>query len=1084
MGSGDRCKECGAVIAADSPGGFCPACLLRLALEKVNEADQRPDPEVHRSQSAVQNQASVAAGSLTEKPGDRIGRYRLLEEIGRGGCGVVYMAGQEEPVQRKVALKVIKLGMDTRQVVARFEAERQAVALMDHPNIAKVLDAGATDAGRPYFVMELVGGIKITDYCNQNQLTTRQRLDLFIQVCRAIQHAHQKGVIHRDIKPSNVLVATQDGEPVPKVIDFGIAKATQGKLTDDTVFTAFEQFLGTPAYMSPEQAQLGGLDVDTRSDIYSLGVLLYELLTGKTPFDAKELLAAGLDAMRRAIQEKEPPTPSTRLKQEGIAQQVQSSGESKIKNQKSKIANDLDCIVMKCLEKDRARRYETANGLAVDIERHLNNEPVTASPPGRLYRFQKLVRRNKVAATATAVVALVLVLGVVASTWQAVRARRAEQQARRAQANEALERQKAQNAQANEAKELQKAQTEAAKSHQVAQFLKDMLEGVGPSVARGRDTAMLREILDKTAGRIGRDLTNQPEVEMELQDILGSTYLQLGQYERMEEMQKENLRIARSQPRQDSLAAARALNQIAAAQLSLAHYDQAEQAAREALAIRQGLLGKENAGVADSLNTLGLVLRGKGLLAQAEGIFREALAMTRKTSGNDNANVAMDLANLAEAILAQTDSVVPGQAGPGGSEPRLAEAAALLDEALSIRRKVLGNDHPDIVTSLQLQAKVLEKQRKEPQAEAILREALALQRKLLGDEHDQVAACMTHLAAALFRQDKLAEAETLYRDSLAIQKKLLGDKHPEVASNLSNLGNVLYRQGKLGEAVELFRQALTIKRTAFGDDHPGVATVRYNLACTLEGLGQWAEAETLFRGAMPTYSGLFGAESPRIATLLNHVGEDLQKQGKLTEAEATYRHAFVMERKLLGDQHPYVATTADRLGVVLEREGKVDEVETLYRDRVQALRAVVPGDDPGLAHALAQLTSKLLGQGKFTNAEPIARECLAIREKQLPDDWRTFNTRSLLGDTLLGQQKYADAEPLLVSGYQGMAQRQNQIPAEAKAKLKESMQRLVNLYVATGQTNQAAEWKKNLKEFDEARDAKKASSPPRPTNPP
>src|SRR5262249_39903008 len=243
-------------------------------------------------------------------------RYKLREKIGEGGCGVVYMAEQEAPVRRKVALKVIKLGMDTKQVVARFEAERQALALMDHANIAKVLDAGATETGRPYFVMELVGGIKITDYCEQNNLTTRQRLDLFIQVCHAIQHAHQKGVIHRDIKPSNILVATQDGVAMPKVIDFGIAKATQGKLTDDTVFTAFEQFLGTPAYMSPEQAQLGGLDVDTRSDIYSLGVLLYELLTGKTPFDAKELLAAGLDAMRRTIQEKEPPTPSTRLTQD------------------------------------------------------------------------------------------------------------------------------------------------------------------------------------------------------------------------------------------------------------------------------------------------------------------------------------------------------------------------------------------------------------------------------------------------------------------------------------------------------------------------------------------------------------------------------------------------------------------------------------------------------------------------------------------------------------------------------------------------------------------------------------------------
>jgi WD40 repeat protein len=335
------------------------------------------------------------------------------------------MAEQEEPVRRKVALKVIKLGMDTRQVVARFEAERQALALMEHPNIAKVLDAGATDSGRPFFVMELVGGIKITDYCDQNHLRTGQRLDLFVQVCRAIQHAHQKGIIHRDIKPSNVLVARLDGVPVPKVIDFGIAKATEGRLSDQTLFTAFEQFIGTPAYMSPEQAQLGGVDVDTRSDIYSLGVLLYELLTGTTPFDAKEMLAGGLDEIRRMIREIEPVKPSTRLMQERVAQ-LAGTGKPALRTPHTVFEKDLDWIAMKCLEKDRARRYATANGLARDIERHLNNEPVVARPPSRLYSFQKLFRRNKLVFTASATVVFVLLLGLggIFSQW-----RRAEQHA-------------------------------------------------------------------------------------------------------------------------------------------------------------------------------------------------------------------------------------------------------------------------------------------------------------------------------------------------------------------------------------------------------------------------------------------------------------------------------------------------------------------------------------------------------------------------------------------------------------------------------------------------------------------------------
>src|SRR5215831_14673702 len=395
---------------------------LRQRVEALLRAHEAPegflpeDPGAPPQSAQSPSHAGFLAAQLSEKQGDTIGHYKLLEKIGEGGCGVVYMAEQEQPVKRKVALKIIKLGMDTKQVVARFEAERQALALMDHSNIAKVLDAGATDTGRPYFVMELVGGIKLTEYCDRKRLGMRQRLELFIQVCRAIQHAHQKGVIHRDIKPSNVLVAEQDGIPVPKVIDFGIAKATEGKLTDDTVFTAFEHFLGTPAYMSPEQAQLGGLDVDTRSDIYSLGVLLYELLTGKTPFDAKELVAAGLEAMRRTIQEKEPPTPSTRLMQ-ALATPKSESGRQKAEMERlletkelvKLVRGDLDWIVMKCLEKDRGRRYETANGLAMDLQRHLNNEAVVASPPSRLYQFQKFVRRNRVTAIAISIVAFVLV---------------------------------------------------------------------------------------------------------------------------------------------------------------------------------------------------------------------------------------------------------------------------------------------------------------------------------------------------------------------------------------------------------------------------------------------------------------------------------------------------------------------------------------------------------------------------------------------------------------------------------------------------------------------------------------------------
>src|ERR1043166_6415408 len=387
MSESRTCSRCGAELPAGAPGGHCLQCLLQLGLAR--DAGEAPGGTL---------EVSLDRAATAEKPGDRIGHYKILQQIGEGGCGVVYMAEQDEPVRRRVALKVIKLGMDTRHVIARFEAERQALAMMDHPNIAKVFDAGATPAGRPYFVMELVRGVKITSYCDSQKLSTRERLNLFIQVCQAVQHAHQKGIIHRDLKPSNILVTEQDGAPLPKIIDFGIAKATTDqRLTDKTLFTAFEQFIGTPAYMSPEQAGLGGLDIDTRTDIYSLGVLLYELLTGRPPFDSEKFARSVLDEIMRVIREQEPPRPSTRLTT--LTEQELTTVAQRRQIESAKLPHllrgDLDWIVMKALDKDRRRRYETASGFARDLERFLNNEPIAARPPSTLYRFHKVVRRNK-----------------------------------------------------------------------------------------------------------------------------------------------------------------------------------------------------------------------------------------------------------------------------------------------------------------------------------------------------------------------------------------------------------------------------------------------------------------------------------------------------------------------------------------------------------------------------------------------------------------------------------------------------------------------------------------------------------------
>jgi serine/threonine protein kinase/tetratricopeptide (TPR) repeat protein len=659
------------------------------------------------------------------KPGDRIDRYKLLEQIGEGGCGIVFMAAQEEPIRRRVALKVIKLGMDTRQVIARFEAERQALALMDHPNIAKVYDAGATATGRPYFVMELVRGLRITDYCNDKRLPTRKRLELFVHVCQAVQHAHQKGIIHRDLKPSNILVTVNDGVAVPKVIDFGIAKATSGeRLTDKTVFTAFHQFMGTPAYMSPEQAELTSVDIDTRSDIYTLGVLLYELLTGQTPFDASELLQAGLDEMRRTLREKEPSRPSTRLSTLGADQLTATARLQGLEPPKliNLVRGDLDWIVLKCLEKDRARRYETANALLTDIQRHLGNEPVTARPRSRLNEFQKTVRRHKVGFAAAGAVMLTLFLGLGIATWSLVKERQARQ----------------------------RADTEAAKSAQIARVLEDMLRGIDPKTAQDRDTTLLQEVLSQTVGQVSRDLTNQPPVEAHLKNTIGNIYAALGDFQNAELMARNALALRRSD------------TTVQPADLAESHFDlahhlwrqgklaEAEQVAREGLSLATTSVGMKDPLVAKSLAQLGVIVQDQGRLVEAEDLFRESLTMRKQLLGNKHPTVAQAL-NALSGVLAL--------------EGKQAEAEKVNREALTAFGWYKPGDHSDD-DSLYGRGLDFFDKGSLAEAEACFRHAVEIRRK---NKHDLDVA-ISALANTLRRQQKFSEAEPLFRECIAMRE--------------------------------------------------------------------------------------------------------------------------------------------------------------------------------------------------------------------------------------------------------------------------------------------------------------------------
>jgi eukaryotic-like serine/threonine-protein kinase len=784
---------------------------LREHIQDLLKAHENADKFL--AESPVVERAQGGFGTMPgEKVGDLIGRYKLSKQIGEGGCGIVFMAEQLEPVRRPVAIKIIKLGMDTKYVIARFEAERQALALMDHPNIAKIFDAGATESGRPYFVMELVRGVKITKYCDQNSLTTEERLKLFVQICQAIQHAHQKGVIHRDIKPSNVLVTTTtEGEILPVVIDFGVAKATANqRLTDKTVFTSFEMLIGTPDYMSPEQAALASTDVDTRTDIYSLGVLLYELLTGFTPFDAAELQKAGLDEVRRVIREREPVRPSTRLSKMADSDLATVAWNRRVEPPKliRAISGDLDWIVMKALEKDRTRRYETANGLALDIQRFLKDEPVAARPPSTLYKLKKTLLRNKLLFLGLGAVALCLIVSLIIVSMALAREKRARQDA----------------------------QEEAAKSKQVTQFLENMLQSVDPSYALGQDTTMLRGILDRTAESIGTEMTNQPAVEAELRSLIGRVYLEIGAHAQAQEMQQMALAINRRQFGPQSREAAASLNDLGQAYAQDGKLAQAVAAYQEALAIRQRYFGNERQDVATSLNDLAEIYLQQGRSAEAEPFLRESLGIRQQLFGSNSLAVAesdRDLGILLgdkgeweaaesterQALTIRQNLLKPDDphiatsltdvAWAAGGVGNLDEAETLEREALAIRLKVLPKEHPDIAKSLYLVGDRLRQRGKLDDALAYLNQALVMQRKLLTADNPNLLDTLHSLGLTLEAEGKLDEAERVHREAMALWYQRGSGDIPQALSEADSLAHVLIAENKLSDAEKVLDQALT-----------------------------------------------------------------------------------------------------------------------------------------------------------------------------------------------------------------------------------------------------------------------------------
>ncbi len=1021
--------------AHDESGGFLEgpgvAAAAGLTADLPEAGDSPPAPP------------STEAGEVIA------GKYKLLQEIGEGGMGHVWMAEQVRPVKRLVALKLIKPGMDSAQVLARFEAERQALALMDHPNIAKVLDGGTTEdrerrgvsppvpphaagpgkdrradaaplAGRPYFVMELVKGVPLTQYCDERQLTVRERLDLFVQVCSAVQHAHQKGVIHRDLKPSNILVTEHDGVPVPKVIDFGLAKALhhQHALTERTLYTAFGTVVGTPLYMAPEQVGINALDVDTRTDIYALGVLLYELLTGTTPLEKKRFAEAAWEEICRVIREEEPPRPSTRLSSSDALPSIAARRHTEPAKLARFVRGELDWIVMRALEKDRNRRYSTANAFARDVQRYLADEPVEACPPSAGYRLRKFARKHRSGLTAAAAFGALLTAGVVVSTWQAVRATQAERAAVAARDAEAAQREEAERqrdraAQAEIAAKRERdsaakaeaaARQEAAKAKAVNDFLvDDLLVQAEPERTAPMDRVTLREVVDRAAEKMGQRFQDQPLVEAAVRMTIAKVYHCLANYgesERQYELAAALYRRALGPDAVDTLLAQRGLGH------ALFHKPRLEDSIALLRACTTGLekaLDPEHAEVADAKWNLARSLNAAGRLTEAVPLVEEAYRALKAQGGSRAEEMASHLASFYS------------QAG------RHAEAIPLAEESLKQCRARHGPDHLTTVDAQSTLARAYRSAGRLTDAIPLLEECVRLRKAKLGADHPNTLGSMEDLATVYRLSGQHDRSVPLSEEVLRLWQAKSGPDHQGTLNALNDLAVAYWGIGRLDKSIPLFEECLRRKRTKLGEDHPNTVLTAFNLAVN-------------YRDA-----------------------------GRLDEALTTFDEWLGRSRTKLGADHRQTLYGLTGLAEALERAKHLDRAAAVCRELLDAQTRKLPPDHPDRIGTLARFGRVLVRAGRPAEAEPMLRECLAVREKKQPDAWSTFTARSLLGEALAAQQKYAEAEPLLVQGYEGLKQREANIPPIfRRPQLAGALERLVQLAEATGQPDEAAKWRKVL----------------------
>ena len=1031
-----------------------------------------------------------------QRLGDRIGPYELVELLGEGGMGQVFLARQREPIRREVALKLIKWGMDTEQVVARFGLERQSLAIMEHPNIAKVLDAGATDDGRPYFVMEFVPGVPLTEYCDRHRLSTDARLGLIIDVCEAVQHAHQKGIIHRDLKPTNVLVELIDDRPAAKIIDFGVAKATARQMMEQTLFTEHGQLVGTPEYMSPEQAEHGDQRIDTRTDIYSLGVLLYELLVGVLPFDPKSLRSRGLAEIHRILREEEPPKPSTRFSTQGAASE-ETAGRRGTSSRilLNQLRGDLDQIVMKAMDKDRTRRYASASEFAADLRRFQRQEPVQATPPSVGYRTRKFVRRNRALVAAAGAVAAALLLGAAVSSWQAVRATRAEAVAR----------------------------NQSALATRTRDYLLTVFDQANPSLnPLGRETT-IQEALDRAVLELSAGFAGEPALEAAIRQTLGEAYDAMGAHRTAEALARDAVR---------SLEAAGMAWQSAgfAARLTLGtalnHQGsnaQAESMLRAALArpefagldpeLRAGLLAglaevRQEFGAyaeADSLylaaialldgqpaatNRLRTVrqwhaghLRRMGREAEAEALVRELLAelapgdgsLYRRSflrgelatllalQGRPAEALALAVAVLGEQVrVLGDDHRVVGQAFNRVAVRQLEAheldaAHASAERSLAVLTTSVGADHASAFAARNTLANILSAQGDSEAALAAHRQLLADRLRVQGGGHPDVILARTNLATVLKSRGHLAEAEEATATAVADGLRELGPGHRYVIAARNSAARLAEERGRRGEARAAYESILADAEADpdLGRHHPEVLLVLNNLGYLLGQMGEHKSGILLLEEFLRVHAARFPAGHGAQQTAWNNLGTIRQAQQDLDGAAAAYEHSLAMGERVLGADNPTLTPVRNNLATVERERGRYAEAERLFAQVIVDFKAAHGENHVNVCVGMHNHAYTLIFLDRLPEAEAELRAALAAILGILPETHLiSLIARSSLGFCLARQGRFDAGEADLLWAYRQMTLQLD----ESHPRARKIAGYLAETYAAWGRPDEAAAW--------------------------